>query len=408
VVKTIYRCVQEDGTTCLRTTFTCPFCMAEEEDRVRLSAHAKSVHGYILPCSDEAAIVIPEQPEDTAVVITKLLLPDGDCQLLCPMCDARFPGDGQEELLQHAAVLHGKVWASADGKVKGDSDRLDYLHQAMEEHWYPRRAEALQKLHVVSLGSYCGVKFSIQRLGLGEAHLPFDWIRTTSKGVQHFLSSGFADFFTVASQHNVPSAGMKVLRSEIHSFWHDDVSDHDSREKLQRRIDRLQCLKDDTKDILFVRSTVTTDEVAEVENLYRVLQEQFSGSGRRVLLVMAIGGQDSFEGPIFHDVLPGVVFYLQPTADHEKMMEGEAFCMTVGAAVDEAMKAETASPLLGFAREPCTLRAKSVASGAALLNRLRGCDAGLHSGYDDLTCFEPPHAPHFDLRFCDGAMLRGS
>ena len=61
-------------------------------------------------------------------------------------------------------------------------------------------------------------KLSIQRLGLGTAHLPFDWtldlaleskkcfrfcwqrprIRSTQVGVERFLKTGFSDFFCVA------------------------------------------------------------------------------------------------------------------------------------------------------------------------------------------------------------------
>mmetsp|Transcript_65197 Transcript_65197/g.172754 ORF Transcript_65197/g.172754 Transcript_65197/m.172754 type:complete len:428 (-) Transcript_65197:183-1466(-) len=403
VVKTTYRCHQPDGSIVNRSTFRCPMCVVEEAELADLVVHMRTHHGYNLPGYQEPPPVQAPAPSAQAskganIVITRLRLPNGEYRLVCPMCEAQFPV-GEEEILEHVAVVHGQVWASSDGKVTGTSDRLDHLHQALSENWYSRRDEAMRRLQVVSLGSFCGVKFSIQRLGLGNAHLPFDWIRTTSAGVRQFVSTGFQNFFCIATQQEVPSVRMKMFRSEMHSFWHDDVSNPEARAKLQRRIDRFQSLEQEATDILFIRSIVTTEEVLEVEELYRVLQAKFGRGQRRVLLAVAVVGQDHFVGPLFHESVPGIIFFLQPCASHDDMMEGRAFHEMLAGAVDLALTCPEGCHCLGFGGKHLVHDSRTVSSGAKLFQELTPSDSGLFSGYDDLRSFENPGVRHIDLQF---------
>ncbi|CAK9077059.1 unnamed protein product [Durusdinium trenchii] len=214
------------------------------------------------------------------------------------------------------------------------------LHRASADGHYARLSEAQQQLQLVSLGSFCGMKFSIQRLGLGDAHLPFDWIRTTSQGLERFLKHGFDDFF-VAKRYDLPEAGMKVHRAEHHSFWHDDVSQPEVREKLLRRVNRFLGLAENTpesRDLLFIRSCACTDELREAEALYSALCGRFTvGPGRRLLLAMVVDGQERYEGPILHAFLPGLAFFLQPLANEQEGTDGKAFSWAVGAACDAAL-----------------------------------------------------------------------
>ncbi|CAJ1421514.1 unnamed protein product [Effrenium voratum] len=254
----------------------------------------------------------------------------------------------------------------------------------------------MEHLQLISLGSFCGMKFAIQRLGLGDAHLPFDWIRTTSKGLGHFLWNGFERFFE-ANRYDLDSG--TVHRAEQHSFWHDDVSQPEVREKLQRRVCRFLDLANDFKsqprDLLFLRSCACTDELNDVEELYSALIQRFvPGSRNRVLLAVVIDGQERREGPIFHASLPGLAFFLQPL-NQEGSLDGKAFSWAVGAACDAALQRCSE----GFATGPSP---RVVQSGADLLEgRYQGgpgrpidfCDAGLRSGFGDFDCFEPSSLP---------------
>eukprot|EP00931_Biecheleriopsis_adriatica_P010022 TRINITY_DN111117_c0_g1_i1.p1 TRINITY_DN111117_c0_g1~~TRINITY_DN111117_c0_g1_i1.p1 ORF type:complete len:412 (-),score=78.59 TRINITY_DN111117_c0_g1_i1:24-1259(-) len=406
VVRTTYRHEQEDGSVQLTTTLRCPCegCGAELDDFPGLAAHALEAHGLQLATSVPSA-ASQSDPSRAKQKVSRLRLSNGEVRLVCPVCCEQLPED-EAAFLDHMAAVHGKALA-APGRLGGESEQLDMLHQSSAEHWHPRRQDVLQKLRVISLGSFCGMKFSIQRLGLGDAHLPFDWIRTTSSGVAHFVQTGFEDFFSVASAYDVPSAGFKVHRAERHSFWHDDVSQADVRQKMRRRVARFLDLAEDppeeVRDLLFVRSCACTEELRQVEDLYAALQERFASPmrTRRILLAIIVDGQARREGPIFHAKLPGLLLLTQPLSSHEAAMRGEGYCWAVAAACDAAL-GEGPHADGGFSAPSCELTIRWVQSGSELLEGgdhtpVAFCDAGLQSGYGDLACFEPPGATHVNL-----------
>ncbi|CAE8656172.1 unnamed protein product, partial [Polarella glacialis] len=148
-----------------------------------------------------------------------------------------------------------------------------------DQSWDLSLEAAKSSVRVVSLGCFCGVKFSIQRLGLDTQHLPFDWVRSRIGSLVHFLRTDFEGFFdTLSAPVDVPGTGGKMaFRSPGHSFWHDDVRELEVREKLGRRIARLKalgCLESDAEacaagasasskepaasTLLFVRALATT------------------------------------------------------------------------------------------------------------------------------------------------------
>jgi len=339
---------------------------------------------------------------DGKIQITRARLPNGEVKLLCPICDAVFDDGKEAELLEHAAAEHGQAWASMEAGVWGESEHLDKLHQAPSEHWHDRREEARRRLHIISLGSFCGMKFSIQRLGLGDAHLPFDWIRSTADGVRHFVAEGFRGFFSIASVHQVTGSHMIVHRSERHSFWHDNVSELEVREKLRRRVARFLQMSEDSTDLLFLRSVTSTDELRDVEDLYAVLVRRFdrAARARRVLLAVVIDGQPEFRGPIAHAGLPGVLFLLQPTDVEASSPAGSGYSRAVTAAVNAALSTPEGTAVedgFGLANGS----APAVPSAAALLTGKAATvvhfDGALFSGYGDLRCFEDSGAEHRDL-----------
>jgi hypothetical protein len=304
------------------------------------------------------------------------------------------------------ASEHGRVLEWPGVQRQADSDGMDLLHGSKAE--YPRRQEALERMHVISLGSFCGVKLSIQRLGLGSAHLPLDWVRSTTAGVLHFLRSDFDGFFSVASQSEV--GNMRVFRSERHSFWHDDISNATVRAKLQRRIQRFLAMREDPKDLLFVRSCDSTDTLPEVETLYAELCARF-GDGRRVLLLVIVDGQDHFEGPIQHEALPGVMFFAQYGVSQKQGerddSDSQVYTKAISFAVEAALNSQTSSAGFGLADSGIP----SAFSGATLIGKetgrcgppqLKKFDAALYSGYSGLMSFEKLGAPHFNL--CSAAV----
>jgi hypothetical protein len=180
--------------------------------------------------------------------------------------------------------------------------------------------QAASLVQVVSLGNSCATKLSIRRLGLDEATLPCDWIRSSMQGLLHWLKHDFEGFLETDQRYdlNMQGCAMTVYRSHAHSFWHDDISDASAQEKLRRRVDRFLGLSVDSasqvkpRTLLFVRSVASSAELANVEGLFELLKERFGHQGRSVRLLVIIDGQ-SFSGPVRHARYDdSILFWIQP------------------------------------------------------------------------------------------------
>lgn len=190
--------------------------------------------------------------------------------------------------------------------------------------------EVKERVQVVSLGSYCATKLTLRRLGLSEASLPFDWMRTRAAGLIHWLQNDFATFFSIVRRLEVAQVGgqhqkMVLFRSEIHSFWHDDILNDQDREKLWRRVNRFLSISDsDThRTLLFVRSIVGTDELELTETLYSLLKERFGKTGRKVVLLLLLDDQKGVYGPILHKQNDNILFWAQPHFEGTLSLDGE-------------------------------------------------------------------------------------
>eukprot|EP00928_Gymnodinium_smaydae_P030624 TRINITY_DN22722_c0_g1_i1.p1 TRINITY_DN22722_c0_g1~~TRINITY_DN22722_c0_g1_i1.p1 ORF type:complete len:456 (+),score=120.00 TRINITY_DN22722_c0_g1_i1:53-1369(+) len=418
IVQRRYRFEQPGGGVVERVVLVCPLCTEEFEDFPPLCDHAWAEHGLSLDGrtgdADDPRAAADEADEEASpagpqVTVTRTFLPDGSFLITCPTCGEQVLGE--EGFLEHMAAKHGRALAAPGGAVGGTSESLDHLHQASEAHWHPEREEALRRLRVVSLGSFCGVKFAIQRLGLGDAHLPFDWIRSTLAGVRHFVSTGFQDYFCVATQQEVPGTSLRVLRSERHSFWHDDVTRAEARAKLKRRIERFLALGDDAdgRDLLFVRSCATTEELQELPSLHAALASRFASDApsagrrrRRVLLAAILDGQESFAGPLALPSCPGVAVVLQPLPPPEAAQDGAAYCRAVSAVVSAALALDGAGAsggafAVGQGGDGAEADVTASPAGPEALPRVVFCDAGCSSGYEGVACFELPGAKHVNV-----------
>lgn len=196
--------------------------------------------------------------------------------------------------------------------------------------------EVTDRIQVISLGSSCGVKMTLRRLGVDQATMPFDWMRSTSKGVMSWLRDDFNEYFRTPfhkKELTFRNIEMTVYRCATHSFWHDDMESIDTREKLWRRVQRFLALdKDDEKyrtpyavsgrPLLFVRTTTTTGEVEDSEEMYELLQQKFARSGRKVWLLVIVDDQN-IVGPIMHSSFPRLLFWVKPLQAGPLPSQGE-------------------------------------------------------------------------------------
>lgn len=177
--------------------------------------------------------------------------------------------------------------------------------------------EVTSKVQAVSLGGSCGPKISLRRLGLGEATMPFDWMRTRVQGLIQWLQKGFDDFLSTPQRIEVSyqDTSMTVYRSPTHSFWHDDLQDEACREKLKRRVDRFLALAaskevaSDDRDLLFVRGVAGSSELEYTEELFEALKQRFEG--RRVWLLLVLEDQPIL-GPVLHSNHDRLILWVQP------------------------------------------------------------------------------------------------
>lgn len=363
----------------------------EFPDLAALLEHISQIHTVPSTQEREDSSTVPstQECEDSSTcTIEEVRLPNGETRLVCPACTLQFPTFAYDKLCEHAAREHG--WFLDTGEPESSSESMDLLFQGVDNHRFALRDIARSRLHVISLGSYCSVKLSMQHMGLGEAHLPFDWIRTSSAGIQHFLNNEFEDYFAVACKCELDNGQGTEYRSKHHTFVHDDITKQTVRQKLGRRIERFLALKKDSKDLLFVRACASTDELEETENLYVALMNLFGGLQRRVLLALVVDGQVDSVDIIRHAGLPGVIFipHVSP-AD----MSGPVYCKAIETSVALALEASVGfSETVGFGLNvtPCSF----VQSGAALLasKALKPCCASYLSGVPALSCTD-----HVDL-----------
>merc|ERR1719235_476040 len=91
---------------------------------------------------------------------------------------------------------------------------------------------------------------------------------------------------------------MTCYRSSLHSFWHDNPDESQTKEKYARRIARLSTLSEDGRPILFVRAVATTDELSRAGELLELLRDRF---GELAHLLMIVDFQKTRVGPVVVD-----------------------------------------------------------------------------------------------------------
>lgn len=142
----------------------------------------------------------------------------------------------------------------------------------------------------VSLGSFCGVAFALQGLGLKTHAYPFDWLRTPVEGILHCMRTNFADFCTYTFSR--PEANGAVLYGNSNwggSFWHHDPSDPDVQQAFRRRADRLmgRCVDPaDSAPRVFVRHANSSSELEASLALQAALRQLWPRSEVYLLVIV--------------------------------------------------------------------------------------------------------------------------
>jgi len=107
---------------------------------------------------------------------------------------------------------------------------------------------------------------------------------------------------------------MRVCRSHLHSFWHDDLAEPEVRMSLMSRVRRWEALGQGGEPLLFVRAVASTSELGRADELLSALAKRF---GRSVCLLLIADFQESNIGPHVIEGFDDLLVYFLEGSAHE-------------------------------------------------------------------------------------------
>eukprot|EP00403_Amphidinium_massartii_P038930 CAMPEP_0178452328 /NCGR_PEP_ID=MMETSP0689_2-20121128/44186_1 /TAXON_ID=160604 /ORGANISM="Amphidinium massartii, Strain CS-259" /LENGTH=1047 /DNA_ID=CAMNT_0020078027 /DNA_START=44 /DNA_END=3185 /DNA_ORIENTATION=+ len=150
--------------------------------------------------------------------------------------------------------------------------------------------EFANRCEFVSLGSYCGVAFGLQVLGLTKFSYPLDWARSPADGVAQLFRTRFAEFTTFGLFADKGEHGKLYGKTRWGgSFWHHDPTDPRVQQDFTRRVGRLLGPSAEvpaSKPRVFVRATNSTAELMETEKLYNSLSSSLPEAEVYILIII--------------------------------------------------------------------------------------------------------------------------
>lgn len=128
--------------------------------------------------------------------------------------------------------------------------------------------------HYISLGHCCYVSEELQRLGLRDASMPFDWVRTRWKAIEYSFANNFNNYLNYDSLFQKKST-LHIYKNLDYGvgFVHDFVDNKSLksqigavRKKYKRRIERFWLHT--SEPTLFIRYMWDYDELVYVSTHY--------------------------------------------------------------------------------------------------------------------------------------------
>jgi hypothetical protein len=149
----------------------------------------------------------------------------------------------------------------------------------------------------ISIGGVCHTTMGLRNNNLYKEAYPFDYIRSTFKGVIDCIENNFKNFFPKKIEvdiiENYEYSG-KSCRGKYNGFYHHDLTNPIVINDFNRRIKRFNnLLKDAKTEIIFIRTIVThdyNDEINLTESFINSINKKFPSL--HYLLIFIIPGQD--------------------------------------------------------------------------------------------------------------------
>ncbi|CAE8588676.1 unnamed protein product [Polarella glacialis] len=213
----------------------------------------------------------------------------------------RNPYDGELYGLEELMEACSGHWTQADvthcwslncvpvDEVGRPLDACGKLHAGLAGAGTPGLRGSVQ---VISLGSHCGLKHALIRMGLSGATYPFDWLRTTLRSVLKPFGQTLMGFW-ITKRYCLSTEGpeLRLMKSSLPMFWHNICWDDRDLRSFQRRARRLLELRKASHQngrLLFVRAASSGQELRYAGELASLLSQMF---GEQAHLLVLLGGQ---------------------------------------------------------------------------------------------------------------------
>lgn len=160
--------------------------------------------------------------------------------------------------------------------------------------------------HVISLGSFCSTALELERVGLREASMPFDWLISDWQGVEDLIDHHFKDFlrYDLLYQEKYVPKHYKNIQYGV-AFFHDFDPYRSLKEQLdsvsekyRRRIERFYDYI--IEPTLFIRYIKDTDECRYFEkNIDSITRKAKGYNSQNRLIFVANDDMSSSLLPVY-------------------------------------------------------------------------------------------------------------
>jgi hypothetical protein len=182
-----------------------------------------------------------------------------------------------------------------DTSVKADPNMTEECQNALRAKVglnLPDVSARFGESEFISLGGWCGVALTLEKMGLRKAAYPFDYVRVSHEGILQCLEKDFDNFASFTDKH-VTESGHKFFYGSSWggSFYHHDIENERVRQMFSRRIERFLGTSGAERPAsrVFIHAANTPREVDESMSLLAALEQKFQDAP--VYLVVLIDMQ---------------------------------------------------------------------------------------------------------------------
>lgn len=134
---------------------------------------------------------------------------------------------------------------------------------------------------IISIGGWCGVAIELKTTTkINEISYPFDFNRTTMKGVVDLIKTDFKDFFKVTCHRENDKIGVYSNDDKFayYTVANGDPNDPQVQTKMARRVERFKDLLSSSERLVFIRAVTgnyLNEELMYLDNFNDCLKNSY-------------------------------------------------------------------------------------------------------------------------------------